>query len=85
MLQTHCRMRVSSSEPRDDAAWAQNIEVDKCQQGHQVPLLMVFRFFKQRFDQWSAELAAVGQELPSYDAAGVCCLRTTHFVHRQEI
>ncbi len=78
-------MPVGSSEPRGDAVWAQNIDVNKCQQGHQVPLLMVFRFFKQRYDQWAAELAAAGQELPSYDAVGVCCLRTTHFVHRHEV
>ncbi len=51
--------------------WPQNIDVDKCQLGHQVPLLMVFRFFKQRFDQWAAELVAAGQEMPSYDAAAV--------------
>jgi len=45
-----------------------NIDVEKCQQGHQVPLLMVFRFFKQRHDQWAAELAATGQRIPPYDA-----------------
>lgn len=59
----------------------QNIDVEKCQQGHQVPLLMVFRFFKQRHDQWAAELAATGQRIPPYDAIKVCVF-LSHSCHQ---
>lgn len=54
-----------------------NIDVDKCQSGNQLPLLMVFRFFKQRFDQWTVELAAAGQPIPPYDAAARRALSKT--------
>jgi hypothetical protein len=50
---------------------AQNVDVEKCQNGNQLPLLMIFRFLKQRFDQWTEELAANGQKIPSYDAVAV--------------
>lgn len=56
----------------------QNIDVDKCQNGNQLPLLMVFRFFKQRFDQWTSELELAGQPVPPYDAAAVSSAATTY-------
>lgn len=45
-----------------------NVDVVRCQQGHQMELLLLFRLFKQRYDTWEAELAAVGEQMPPYDA-----------------
>jgi hypothetical protein len=40
-------------EVRPDRRWClQNVDVVRCQQGHQMELLLLFRLFKQRYDTW---------------------------------
>ena len=41
----------------------QNVDVERCQKGHQMDLLMLFRLLKQRYDTWEAELEGLGQVL----------------------